>query len=143
MAYFLIENCTGCAACQPRCPTGAITGARGHLHALDARRCIDCGACAAVCADEAILDAEGRLAAWVDPAERPLAQVTAAACTGCKLCVWSCPFGALRLVPHASSHHFGIAAVIAERCVGCGLCERDCPYGAVHVRPGLTLERAA
>ena len=136
MAYLITENCTGCAACARRCPTGAITGLFAHLHAVDPRRCIDCG----VCVDEAIVDDEGYVCAALDPARWSLAHVDAASCTGCRLCVWSCPFEALWTAPVPGSH-FGVAAVIIERCVGCAICELDCPYDAIRVLGGEAGER--
>ena len=48
MAYFINEECINCGACEPECPTNAISEGDGKF-VIDAATCIDCGACAAVC----------------------------------------------------------------------------------------------
>jgi len=53
-----------------------------------------------------------------------LVWVDGARCTGCGLCVESCPVGALALVD-------GIARVDEEACTGCGACIDVCPEGAI------------
>lgn len=47
-------------------------------------------------------------------------------CTGCGLCVPSCPFGSIAMVD-------GLA-VIDETCTLCGACESSCPYEAIVLR---------
>jgi electron transfer flavoprotein alpha subunit len=47
-------------------------------------------------------------------------------CTGCGLCVSSCPFGAIRLEDGT--------AFIGEACTLCGACESSCPFGAILIR---------
>jgi len=47
MAYKISDACIACGACQPECPTEAIT--EGPIYVIDADKCIDCGACANVC----------------------------------------------------------------------------------------------
>jgi ferredoxin len=47
MAYKISDACIACGACQPECPTEAIT--EGPIYLIDADKCIDCGACANVC----------------------------------------------------------------------------------------------
>ncbi len=61
MSYTIIDSCTGCSACESRCPTAAIHGVKKELYYIDPALCIDCGACGAVCPDDAILDTYGRL----------------------------------------------------------------------------------
>ena len=131
VSFLVTEGCTDCGDCAPRCPTGAIRA--GAPYAIDPGRCIDCGACGVACRDEAILDAEGHLAVFHEPRDRPLAEVDPEGCVGCAICVFSCPFAALRLGPHPGGGHFGIAVLVAEACVGCAICEMDCPYDAVRV----------
>ena len=50
------ENCTGCTACEKRCPTNAISGDPKKAYYIEPTLCIDCGACGVICPDEAILD---------------------------------------------------------------------------------------
>lgn len=47
MAYKILDTCIACGACQPECPTEAIS--EGAIYVIDAEKCIDCGACASVC----------------------------------------------------------------------------------------------
>ena len=54
MAFRIIESCTGCTACEKRCPTSAISGERKQLFVIDPALCIDCGACGVVCPEAAI-----------------------------------------------------------------------------------------
>jgi NAD-dependent dihydropyrimidine dehydrogenase PreA subunit len=53
MAYVIDDTCTNCGACEPECPTEAISE-KGDKRVIDADKCIDCGACEAVCPVEAI-----------------------------------------------------------------------------------------
>lgn len=48
MAYYINDDCINCGACEPECPTDAIT-AGDTKYVIDPDTCIDCGACAAVC----------------------------------------------------------------------------------------------
>ena len=51
MAYHITDDCIACGACQPECPTDAIS--EGDIYVIDAEKCIDCGACADVCPTDA------------------------------------------------------------------------------------------
>ena len=53
MAYTINEDCISCGACEPECPTNAISEASGKF-VIDAALCIDCGACAPLCPVDAI-----------------------------------------------------------------------------------------
>ena len=48
MAYVISDACISCGACEPECPTEAIS-AGDALYVIEADKCIDCGACASVC----------------------------------------------------------------------------------------------
>jgi len=52
-------------------------------------------------------------------------------CTGCKICVFSCPMDVIRMDKEKKK------AVIRypEDCMLCGWCEIDCPENAVHISP--------
>jgi ferredoxin len=41
----IAENCTGCSACEKRCPTRAISGDPKKAYFIEDTLCIDCGAC--------------------------------------------------------------------------------------------------
>lgn len=48
MAYKINDECISCGACEPECPTNAISEGDG-TYVIDPALCIDCGACAGVC----------------------------------------------------------------------------------------------
>jgi len=53
MAYFINEDCISCGACEPECPTNAISAGDSKF-VIDAATCIDCSACVGICPTEAI-----------------------------------------------------------------------------------------
>ena len=55
MAYVIKDTCISCGACEPECPTEAITA--GDIYVIDADKCIDCGACANACPVDAPVEA--------------------------------------------------------------------------------------
>lgn len=65
MALSIIESCVNCWACEPLCPSHAISEASPHFF-IDAKKCTECegdfadAQCASICPIEgAILDACG------------------------------------------------------------------------------------
>ncbi|MDI6891702.1 MAG: 4Fe-4S binding protein [Actinomycetota bacterium] len=48
-------------------------------------------------------------------------------CSGCGICVDSCPNGVLDLVDEIS------VVVNEEECTGCGICVEECPMGAIKI----------
>ena len=60
MALFITDECTYCGACEPECPTNAIS-AGDDVYVIDAATCTECvgysdsPGCAAVCPAEAIV----------------------------------------------------------------------------------------
>src|SRR5208282_3101283 len=69
----IAENCTGCSACEKRCPTGAISGLSKKVYYIEAAMCIDCGACGVICPDDAIMNNHGEMTHVLKRAERPVA----------------------------------------------------------------------
>lgn len=51
LAYHISDDCIACGACEPECPTEAISP--GDIYVIDPEKCIDCGACADVCPTDA------------------------------------------------------------------------------------------
>ena len=56
MAYTIVlENCTGCSACEPECPNAAIAQTGDGLYQIDPDLCTECvgffdeAQCTAVC----------------------------------------------------------------------------------------------
>jgi len=67
---------------------------------------------------------------WPRPREprAPAAQVDAAHCNGCTLCLADCPYAAVTMVPHPLHRSpVRLAVVDADRCAGCGICVGACP----------------
>ncbi|MDE0341794.1 MAG: ferredoxin family protein [Deltaproteobacteria bacterium] len=58
----------------------------------------------------------------------PRVEVNEQACTGCGVCVETCPTDVLRLDPREKA----FAAYSAD-CQGCFVCQWDCAYGAIRV----------
>jgi heterodisulfide reductase subunit A2 len=63
------------------------------------------------------------------PLEPLAAEIDAARCGGCAVCVAACPFGAIAL-----DGETGRAVVAAVLCRGCGTCVAACPAGAATAR---------
>lgn len=48
MAYVITDECIACGACEPECPTEAISEGE-DIYVIDPEECIECGNCAEVC----------------------------------------------------------------------------------------------
>ncbi len=55
MPYRITEDCISCGACEPECPTEAIS-AGPSIYVIEADLCISCGACADVCPVDAPIE---------------------------------------------------------------------------------------
>ena len=51
-------------------------------------------------------------------------------CTGCRLCLRACPYGAIEMVD--------TVAAFTDACVQCGACVSACKFGAIVVRSAYT-----
>mgnify|MGYP003341829721 CR=1 FL=1 len=58
------HRCTGCTACEKRCPTKAISGEPKLAFFIEPALCIDCGACVPACPVEAIFALEDTPDQW-------------------------------------------------------------------------------
>lgn len=136
MPFFIIaENCTGCSACEQRCPTRAISGEAKKAYFIESTMCIDCGACGVICPDEAILDTYGNMTSVLKKAERPLAVVHPDNCNGCGVCIDVCPFDSITPSPDNQAGYLGLVEVNEKTCVGCKLCEEVCGWDGIYIMP--------
>ena len=131
----IAENCTGCSACEQRCPTRAISGDPKKAYLIEGTMCIDCGACGVICPDEAILDTYGNMTSVLKKAERPLAVVHPDNCNGCGVCIDVCPFDSLTSSPDNQAAFLGLVEVNENSCVGCRLCEEVCGWDGIYIMP--------
>lgn len=132
----IAENCTGCSACEKRCPTRAISGDPKKAYFIEATLCIDCGSCGVICPDEAILDTYGNMTSVLKRAERPLAIVHPDNCNGCGVCIDVCPFDSLSSASSNTATFLGKVVVDEKTCVGCRLCEEVCGWDGIYIMPG-------
>jgi len=136
----LAESCTGCSACEKRCPTRAISGDPKKSYYIEATLCIDCGACGVICPDDAILDTYGNVTRVLKKAERPIAVVHPDNCNGCGVCVDVCPFDCIYPSPYNGPEYLGRVEVDERTCVGCKLCEEVCGWEGIYIMPGAEKE---
>ena len=53
MAIIITDECINCGACEPECPTEAISE-MGNVRVIDPDLCTDCGACVDACPADCI-----------------------------------------------------------------------------------------
>lgn len=132
----IAENCTGCSACEKRCPTKAISGESKKAYFIEPSMCIDCGACGVICPDAAILDTFGTVTHVLKRVERPIAVVHLDNCNGCGVCIDVCPFDCITPSVHNGPQYLGRVDVDEKTCVGCQLCEEVCGWEGIYIMPG-------
>ncbi len=54
ITYSINENCTGCAICAKKCPTGVISGQPKEQYEINQENCIKCGICFESCKYDAV-----------------------------------------------------------------------------------------
>lgn len=59
----------------------------------------------------------------------PRVEINRAACTGCGVCIETCPTDVLRLDKEAKAF-----AAYGQDCQGCFICQWDCVFAAITVR---------
>ncbi len=66
--------------------------------------------------------------------KRAAARIISELCTGCRICVQSCPSHCITIVD--SDLNFNGIAKVDDRCTGCNICAIDCPWtGVVMINP--------
>lgn len=147
MPHFIFDECIGCDACLPVCPTSAIRGnsetsvtvkgfeGKGRvIYFITPSLCIDCGVCGKYCPVEAIQDKSSQRITNIKHKEMPKAYVLEENCTGCVWCVDICPFDCIIMADSSVERdHSQVAVVDQSTCVGCRLCEEICNKGAIVV----------
>jgi Fe-S-cluster-containing hydrogenase component 2 len=116
------ENCSGCGTCRLVCalenyrevnPARALLRIRGRFPSPGDYRidfCDQCGECAEACPAEAIFFEDG--AYRIDEDE----------CTGCMICVETCPKNVMMERKDGDP---------PAKCIACGECAWICPRGAI------------
>ncbi len=62
-------------------------------------------------------------------------RVDSSKCSGCGICVKSCPFGAVTIEDRKKQHpRFKRIAVISSACTLCGACVEACPFKAISIK---------
>ena len=131
------DKCDGCDTCTVSCPTQAISGARYKKHSIDPKLCASCGLCADFCENNAIIDQYGRTNLFKKKVEWKMPHVNTLQCTGCSLCVETCPMYVLELTGprfQGDTHTFA-KVVYPNKCIGCEKCSKRCPCGAILMVP--------
>lgn len=127
--YIEYENCVGCELCAMRCSlekTGRVNPAlsRIHLVKVEADGIMLPAACRH-CAEPKCIPACPVDCISKDPATG-LVSIDAAVCTGCKMCIWACPYeGPVRL-PSATAKMKNVKA-LCDLCDGAPKCVTVCP----------------
>ena len=63
--------------------------------------------------------------------KRAAARVISELCTGCRICVQTCPSNCITIVE--SDLNFTGIAKVDESCTGCNICAIDCPWTGVEM----------
>jgi NAD-dependent dihydropyrimidine dehydrogenase PreA subunit len=138
----LLERCVRCGVCMQACPTNAVqpdlapggfTGFFAPVLVMRRGGCDPaCTRCGEVCPTGALheLDAGAKRRWVIGTAVVEADRCLRARGEDCRICVETCPYQAVEVVPGAAGPSGTGLRVLADRCTGCGLCEFRCPVPA-------------
>lgn len=137
------EKCEGYGLCAKRCPVNAITHyvvfKETQNESISEERPIDNKKIpkALDTSSSRTSDREGKIFKplpdttnrlkpdkTVEKTSKTKAFVIAKVCLGCRLCVESCPSGAVKIIQ-------GKAVIDPDKCISCGECIKNCPVNAI------------
>ena len=106
MTYSFNEKCIDCELCAKHCSAGAIIVHRENEHIrceVDTDLCVSCGHCGNICEKGAVIDNTGKQARHLPKSKWKSPSIDLGRCTGCMLCVETCPEFALAISTFTSS----------------------------------------
>ncbi|OGO89546.1 MAG: hypothetical protein A2Y17_02385 [Clostridiales bacterium GWF2_38_85] len=98
--------------------------------------CLGLGSCVRACKFDAICIVDG------------IAVINRDKCTGCGVCVATCPKKVIKMIPTDSTYVVtcsskdkpaNVRAVCNVGCISCRICEKKCEFDAVHVKDNLAI----
>ena len=125
-------GCTGFGSCVKVCDFDAIHVVDG-IAVVDPENCVACGKCVATCPKsliELIPYSASKENVKVHCSSKafgkPVKEVCAVGCIGCKMCTRVCEVGAITVGNN-------IAHIDYEKCINCGACAAKCPSKIIMV----------
>lgn len=123
-----IYGCLGYGTCANVCPFGALSMSDDGLPIVDITKCTACRKCAEACPKKVIEVLPASKAVLVTCHSKDKGGETKkncqVGCTGCGICVKTCPFDAVSVTDN-------FAKVDVDKCRVCGICTTKCPTKAI------------